>query len=351
MADNSQERSILMKYKLNGQISEIIFSSLQTTQLFCGENIFVIADVVISKHFPHLFADLEESLHYFEAKEKHKDFDHLRQILDKMQKANVNRQTEIIALGGGITTDLAAFAASIFKRGCRLILVPTTLLGMVDAAIGGKTGFNYAGVKNIIGSFYPAEKIIIDVEFLKTLSEQELQAGMVEIVKMSFLPNSNLSQLLAERVSVEEIIKEAIRNKIAVCVNDMEDRNSRRLLNLGHTFAHILEAASDYAISHGNAVSIGIRAAARYSLKKGFIQINQFSEIKKRLDRYALPQTFPNRYIKAIQKKGISLILQDKKADDRINLVLFKNNSELFLHTADDITEILQVLQGFADET
>lgn len=240
------------------------------------DNQVFIIDSKVHTLYKKLFNSIQDHsrILIYEATEQIKNIDSLQRIYEFLQANSVNRNSVIVGIGGGITTDITAFAASTYKRGCRLILIPTTLLGMVDASIGGKTGINYNNIKNEIGSFYSAERIIINSDFLKTQLKADYKDGFVEIVKMSFLPQSNLHNVLSKQQSIEEIIKEAIRTKVGVCSNDQNDKSERRLLNLGHTFGHVLESVSSYEISHGTAVAIGIRAAAKFSWQKGFITLD-----------------------------------------------------------------------------
>ncbi|MCD4796751.1 MAG: 3-dehydroquinate synthase, partial [Candidatus Cloacimonetes bacterium] len=253
----------------------------------------------------------------------------------------------IIGIGGGITTDITSFAASTYMRGCRLVLIPTTFLAMIDAAIGGKTAVNFNGIKNNIGTFYPAEKIIISTEFLKTLPEKEMKNGWAECLKMSLIKKSSLYDLLLSKADINKIIKKTIELKISICVKDPEDRGERRLLNLGHTFAHIIESISDYEISHGTAVSVGIRAAAKLSLKLGLINVDINEKINNILNMYNLPDYVDAKYRDVLINKGESILNQDKKATSKLNLVLFKGFQEVFLKELNDKKVVLNTLKSF----
>ena len=310
-----------------------------------------IIDSNIYTIYKQLFQSIKNKSRIFiyEANEHTKNFDSLQKIYSFLHTNSVNRSNIIYGIGGGITTDIAAFSASTYKRGCRLILIPTTLLGMVDASIGGKTGINYNNIKNGVGSFYIAEKVIINTKFLESLSETEYKNGFVEIVKMSFLPQSDLLSSLAEQQSIEAIIKEAIRTKLELTHIDLHDKSSRRLLNLGHTFGHILESVSNYDISHGTSVAIGIRAAAKLSFQKGFVTREVLEVIERRLDKYALPTSFNSKYLPEILRIGKSILKQDKKADDKYNLVLFNGIQNLTIYKTDEDLEVINVLREFAD--
>lgn len=340
-----------MKYQLENKNIEIIINpELGSVINSQSNNVYVIDKKVyelLQKSF-NAISDKSRIL-LFEANEQSKNLASLPKIYDFFKSNNVHRKTMIYGIGGGVTTDITAFAASTYKRGCRCALVPTTLLGMVDAAIGGKTGINFEDIKNGIGSFYPAEKVVIDEFFLNTLAKSELQSGMVEILKMSFLANTNLPELLNKKANLIELIKEAVKTKMDICSHDLEDKNSRRLLNLGHTFGHVLESVSNYEISHGTAVSIGIRTAARLSRKLNFITKEICDEIENRMDEHNLPKSFSAKYLEKIDKSGDEVLKQDKKADTQINLILFKKLQYLFVYSTNESKAVLQVLKEFAD--
>lgn len=340
-----------MKFIIENLETEIIFNKNLLTELDQDENNVYIIDVKVFELFNATLSLIKDHSRIFklEANEQNKNLDTLQKIYKFLQANNVNRSNLIIGIGGGVTTDITAFASATYKRGCRLILVPTTLLGMVDAAVGGKTGVNFDSIKNGIGCFYPAKKVIIDTDYLETQPKADYRDGFVEIVKMSFLPHSNLAEMLCDEQNIERMIQEAIRTKMELCQQDLHDRSSRRLLNLGHTFGHVLESISNYKIPHGTAVAIGIRAAVRFSLQKGFIESSVCEQIEKKLDLFDLPASFPSKYLFQLLENGTSILKQDKKADQKINLVLFKDLQELFVYKTDNSTDVINILHEFAD--
>ncbi|HXF97537.1 MAG TPA: 3-dehydroquinate synthase family protein, partial [Gaiellaceae bacterium] len=172
----------------------------------------------------------------------------------------LERTGTLVALGGGAATDLAGFVAATYLRGIDWVAVPTTLLGQVDAAIGGKTGIDLEAGKNLVGAFHWPARVVVDPDLLATLPEEELANGRAEVVKTGLLAGEPLWELpLAEQV------RAAAAFKAAVCLRDPRERGERAQLNLGHTFAHALEAASGYALPHGRAVALGLVAALRLS--------------------------------------------------------------------------------------
>ena len=288
---------------------------------------WLIADRVLLDLYPRLFAEVPtEHILFLEAGEEAKTKAQLLVVYHWMLENQVHRNAEIIVLGGGTVTDLAAYAVATFKRGCRLSLIPTTLIGMVDAAIGGKTGVNLEGYKNLLGCFYPASRVIITPEFLQSLSQEELRQGWAEILKMYLLsPGLQLGQIPVDLTPSVELIVQCMDMKMNWCIHDLEDRKERRWLNLGHSFAHALETSSGYRIKHGDAVLMGIRLAAKLSLKLKLIDPDTASRIESTLGMLSLslPQADPDL------SHLIAIMLHDKKNTDDINLVLFTGWQEV----------------------
>jgi shikimate kinase/3-dehydroquinate synthase len=197
------------------------------------------------------------STHELPAGEEAKSFPAFEQLLGEL---GLQRDDAIVALGGGCTTDAAGFAASVYLRGIDWIAVPTSLVGQVDAAIGGKTGINLPDGKNLAGAFHWPVRTVIDPAALATLPERERRAGTAEVVKTGLLAGEPLWEL-----PDAELVRRCAAFKTAVCLRDPHDEGERQILNLGHTFAHALEAASGYELPHGEAVALGLLAALRLS--------------------------------------------------------------------------------------
>ena len=214
----------------------------------------------------------------------------------------IGRDGTIVGYGGGSTTDLAGFVAAGYMRGVRWVSVPTTLVGQVDAGIGGKTGVDLPGGKNLVGAFHYPERVVIDPALLSTLPADEHRNGMAEVVKTGLLAGEPLWEQPAEAM-----IRACAAFKAAVCLSDPYERRGRReILNLGHTFAHALEAASDYRLAHGEAVALGLTAALRLS---GLGQAEVLDVHPVRVDR----------------ERAWAALRRDKKArDGRIRLVLLE---------------------------
>ncbi len=230
-------------------------------------------------------------------------------------KKGCGRDTVLIALGGGTTTDLVGFLASEYMRGVPLILIPTTLLAMTDAAIGGKTGINLPFGKNLIGSFYHPKAILIDSEVLDSLPEKERLNGYAEILKMGLVFDPCILELSTKS---EEVIERAIHAKIRVITEDPHETGLRRILNFGHTIGHALETLSKYKMAHGHAVALGSLAEAHLSYVLGFLKHPDFEKLS------SLYQPFSLKLPKGYQRTSLlKAMLHDKKnATGQIRCVL-----------------------------
>lgn len=275
--------------------------------------------------------------------------------------SNAKRSAVFTGIGGGVITDMTAFAASIFKRGATCELVPTTLLSMVDAAIGGKTGCDFDSYKNMIGSFFPAQKIHIIPSFIQSLPENEYRSGMAEVVKTALLYSKELFEKLASKPEilqnrkdplVEEMIKICVNAKAAVVEQDLTEKNIRMQLNLGHTFGHALETRAGLGkVSHGDAVAWGIARAAELSKKIGLCTENYVQTVKSALSSFGW-ETQPmhsalNGKFASEKEAALSLfeaMKKDKKnASNKVRFVLQEDVGETVITEADE-KDVLSVL-------
>ena len=268
--------------------------------------------------------------------EKSKNLKTVSSIVKILEKNNFSRNDSLISVGGGICGDVCGFASSIFKRGLNFINVPTTLLSQVDSAIGGKTGINSLSGKNMIGSFYQPSLVISDIDFLKSLPKREMICGYAEILKHSlikdkiffkFLKKNFIKILSHNHKFLEKTIYKSCLIKKEIVEKDEKEKNIRKVLNLGHTFAHAYEATVGYnkGLNHGEAVLLGITSAVEFSRKKNILKKNDFEQIAEHLRKLNYDNL--NKYFKL---KDISKIIfymkQDKKnKDDKINLILLKS--------------------------
>ncbi len=252
--------------------------------------------------------------------EEYKNIKEVVKVCDFLFTKNFSRDDLIIGLGGGVVCDIAGFIGAIYKRGMGLVLIPTTLLAQVDAAVGGKNGVNFRG-KNMLGTFYQPDAVFCDLRFLKTLSEQDVRNGLAEVIKYGIIRDrelfmylkANKDDLLRRDINIlNEIIVRSIKIKASVVNRDETERlKKRQVLNFGHTVGHIIETETAYQkLSHGEAVAIGMAEESRWAYKKGYLEKNDMDDIVRLLSGYRLPTELPQGIgLKKIRK----LILQDKK--------------------------------------
>ncbi len=270
-----------------------------------------------------------------------KSTDWLIRIWEHLQERKFDRRDTIVALGGGSVTDLAGFAASTYLRGLNLVLVPTSLLGMVDAAIGGKTGINLQAGKNLAGTFFFPKAVLADQELLSTLPENQFKSGIGEIIKYGMIedtvakttdyelgPKRMLDVLDAslghalehDDPGLSGIISSCIKMKLFVVAKDPQEANLRRILNLGHTIGHAIETLSDYKVSHGEAVGIGLFLDTKYSVKQKRIDKSALDKVEELLAKAGLSTSIPSGISK---EKVVTVMGSDKKRDGQtIKLVL-----------------------------
>lgn len=239
---------------------------------------------------------------------------------NQMFENGLGRDTCIIAVGGGVVTDLAGFIAATYCRGVPLVMIPTSLLGMVDASIGGKTGVNVPYGKNMVGCIYQPQKVVIDTSILKSLPQKELANGFAETIKHGLVADNKLfeylekhsEQLLAqEPATIETVIYESCRIKKEIVEHDEKEKGRRHLLNFGHTIGHALERLSHYSLSHGEAVAIGLVVESYLSMKLGGLNQRSFDRIKNILRQYGLPLQPPTPFP---AQDVLSAMALDKKA-------------------------------------
>ncbi|WP_024787819.1 MULTISPECIES: 3-dehydroquinate synthase [unclassified Lebetimonas] len=226
--------------------------------------------------------------------EEYKNFESIEYALERLFDAKYDRNSVIIAFGGGVIGDMSGFAASIFLRGIKFIQIPTTLLAMVDSSVGGKTGINTKFGKNLIGSFYQPEAVYIDTHFLTTLPKREFAAGMAEVIKMAVMFDKEFFKNLEnDKLSIEEIIKRSVEIKADVVNEDEKEKGIRSVLNYGHTFGHVIENLTNYkTYLHGEAVAIGMIMANELSIELGYLTTEENERIKNLLKKYDLPTSF-----------------------------------------------------------
>ena len=307
------------------------------------KNVFVIADRKVLELHHEKVEELKRNLgkryfnFEFEGGEKNKSAASVEKMYSALIQNQFGRDTLIIAIGGGITGDIAGYVASTFTRGVQLIQVSTTLLAAVDSSVGGKTGINFGETKNIVGTFYQPEFVLIDSNFLKTLPDEELICGVGEILKYAFLTdvsffdflNKNLDKLLnGDDLVISKIIEKCVRFKGDVVTKDETESGLRKILNLGHTFAHAIEVEQNYAVKHGQAVAVGLTCALYLSKEIGLLEEEKFRHYLE------LPLKLKNKVnITSFNADSIYQIMRrDKKGiSQKIRFVLLKEIGKLVL--------------------
>ena len=260
--------------------------------VFSGEKACIISDSKVFKLYGEKFtqniekAGIKDCSFVFEEGESSKNLTTFCRIVESMGEMGLRRDDAVIGLGGGVTGDMAAFAASVYMRGIKYIAVPTTLLSMVDSSVGGKTAVDLKSGKNLAGTFYQPSLVLIDSDFLKTLSQEQIACGMAEVIKYGMIADKELFELLENNSNpdIDGIICTSVKIKREFVRGDEKDTGKRKILNFGHTIGHSIEKACGYSMTHGHAVAIGMAAVTR-ALKGG--------EISERLERllksYGLP--------------------------------------------------------------
>lgn len=230
--------------------------------------------------------------------EEYKNMQTIEAILEQLFVSRLDRSSVIIALGGGVVSDMAGFAASIFERGIKFINIPTTLLAQVDASVGGKTGVNNKFGKNLIGSFYQPSAVYCETEFLKTLEKREFAAGLAEAVKMAVTFDEKLFSWmedadLTDEANLQNLIYRCVQIKAAAVEADEREKGVRAVLNYGHTFAHVIENETNYKkYLHGEAVAIGMNMANALAVKLGLMSEEQKARVAELLVKFDLPISY-----------------------------------------------------------
>ena len=301
--------------------------------------------IISDKNIPSIFLKkLSKSLRKYNlkiykvvAKEKTKSFEVANKLIEKLLQYNLNRSDCIISFGGGVIGDLSAFVSNLTKRGIKFVNIPTTLLAQVDASIGGKTAINSTQGKNLIGTFYQPNFVLMDTSILKSLPRREMICGYGEILKHSLISDRKFFLWLGKNAKKiinnkdKKLLKYAIiqscKIKSIIVSKDDEEKNLRKILNFGHTFAHGFEGAKNFStkLNHGEAVLLGMMMASQLSYKKKLLPINDLNLIKQHYLKLNLPLDIKTIFIKKEVNKILNFMRKDKKnLDNKINLILLK---------------------------
>ena len=308
--------------------------------------------IVTDENIPHNFKKLlykklrKNKLFKIEmtASEKNKNYRTIEKIHTILFEKRFNREDCVISFGGGIIGDIVGFASSTFKRGIKFVNIPSTLLSQVDSSIGGKTGVNNKFGKNLIGSFYQPDLVVSDMNILESLPEREIICGYAEILKSSIINNlndflyldKNLKKILKLKSPfIERSIIKSCNLKKNVVEKDERERNYRKVLNLGHTFAHSYESTLGFSkkLNHGEAVILGIKNAVEFSFKKKFLSKQKLNIILNHIDRIGMKPSINNLFKKKHVAKIMNYMKSDKKNNsNNINLILIKDFGKIMIN-------------------
>lgn len=305
-------------------------------QHISGKQVLVVSNQVIADHYLPLvlqeLQNLECHTLILPDGEQHKTLETLNLIFDALLEKGHNRNTTLVALGGGVVGDMVGFAAACYQRGVSFVQVPTTLLSQVDSSVGGKTAVNHPMGKNMIGAFYQPNAVVIDTQVLRTLPQRELSAGLAEVIKYGLIRDqvfytwlqANMDLLMArEPEALIYAIERSCLNKAEIVAEDETEQGNRALLNLGHTFGHAIETATDYSLwLHGEAVGAGMMMAAEFSARLGWLDSSALEPLRKLLANAKLPSAPP----KSITAEQFTVLMaRDKKVlTGQIRLVLLR---------------------------
>ncbi len=321
--------------------------------------LFILVDANTREHcLPYLLKQFEEDMNFeiieIEAGEIHKNIDTCGLIWNQLTNLCADRKSVLVNLGGGVITDMGGFVASTFKRGIKFINIPTTLLSMVDASVGGKTGVDLGVLKNQIGLFSNPEMVLIDTVFLKTLSDREMRSGMAEIIKYGLTFDINIwreihsmNELKSE--ILHDLVYRSIEIKNNVVLKDLKEDNLRKTLNFGHTMGHaiesyFLESKEKNSLTHGEAIAIGMVIELFYSSKLFGYPISETGSMKDFVIRYYGKAPILETDFDAI----ISLMKYDKKnVNGMVNFILLKKAGEFVFDVQLDNDLLLKGLKYY----
>lgn len=269
-----------------------------------------------------------------EAGEKSKTMSTVQEIIRSLIDRKIDRRAHIVGFGGGVVTDIVGFVASIYLRGVSFSFIPTTLLGMIDAAVGGKNGVDFEGYKNIVGAINQPANVFVDISSLTSLPEEELTSGMGELIKYAVGFDAGLVEKLKGADSTtnalsENVITRCIKIKANIVESDpLETQGPRKLLNLGHTLAHAIETQSNFSVKHGYAVAVGLSFACFASNQLGTFTREEVDHVQSLLEKYSLPTR-----LDIPANEIVTSLFADKKRDGyTMDFVLPKKIGEAIIH-------------------
>ncbi|MBR1736376.1 MAG: 3-dehydroquinate synthase [Firmicutes bacterium] len=307
-----------------------------------GKKAFIIDDTNTHRLFydkvKNAVGDIFASLgvYTFEAGEKSKNLDTIRNFYEGFLKDKLDRRSVIIALGGGVVGDMAGFAAATFMRGIKFVQIPTTLLSQVDSSVGGKVGVDFMGNKNMIGAFYQPEFVYINSKTLGTLNEREFSSGMGEVIKYGYIIDSEYLEMLEEnkekikaleKEAIHKVIYGACKAKAYVVSKDEKESGLREILNFGHTFGHAVEALSGYELSHGGCVALGMISGVYLSAERGMIDKGEVTRLKKINEFFGLENSVSGFDVDKVCEQ---MKFDKKNKDGKINIILLEKTGKAY---------------------
>lgn len=268
-----------------------------------------------------------------DAIEEHKSLEYIKTVIKSLLGSNIKRNDRVIALGGGIIQDIAGFVSSVLFRGVEWFFYPTTLLSQCDSCIGSKTSLNVDEFKNQLGTYYPPYHVVLDVNFLKTLSIADIRSGLGEIIKVHLLDGPDSLEYICSKYDhssapnvIKELILRSLRIKKTIIEKDEFDKDYRNILNYGHTFGHAIESITDYRVSHGQAVTAGMDIENYISFR---LQI--LPEVSFDLMRVPIMKNYPDFQLKEehIEPLLVALSKDKKNVDENLTVILTKGAGEM----------------------
>lgn len=317
----------------------VVVTDSNVEKCFCDEVIKALSET-----------GTEVTRHVIPAGEKSKNLDTVRDLYRILVSLKLDRQSTLVALGGGVVGDITGFVAATFLRGINFIQVPTSLLAQADSSIGGKTGVDFEGGKNLIGAFYQPRFVFINVNTLRTLPERDLKSGLAEVIKHGLILDKDFYEFIDYNIgkiySFDENVLQYITKmncsiKGNVVEQDERESGMRAILNFGHTIGHAVESVSGFRMFHGECVSVGIAGAFRLALKMGMVDAKMTGRVEATLEKAGLPTKAQGFSVDAIYDQ----MFYDKKIiDGKLNFILPKGIGEVVRCTVDNDELIREVL-------
>jgi 3-dehydroquinate synthase len=322
-------------------------------------NIFIIVDnnteeFCLSKFLPYLQTDLTIEIIEFEAGEPNKNIETCVQLWNVLTELGADRKSLVINLGGGVVTDLGGFVASTFKRGVDFIHIPTTLLSMVDASVGGKNGVDLGNLKNQIGVINVPKMVLIDTQYLDTLSKSEMRSGLAEMLKHGLIYDTDYWEKFLDLKAIDfadfdELIYRSVAIKNEIVTEDPTEKNIRKALNFGHTLGHAIESyflenENKTTLLHGEAIAIGMILESYISLEKGLLTSNEYQVIKSTIKAIYDAVVFEENDIAPI----LELLIHDKKNEyGNIQFALIDGIGKIKINQSVENNLILKAFQDY----